>query len=413
MKRGRQDRRRLATTRRAAAPVGVAEASSRPWEDVVLDGCAAARQEDGGKWRLGDLASEVARSSVYGERRLEKFADAIKRPYATVRDYRRVAEAFTSVERSTLLSWDHHRIVAARVDRLNWIKKVEAHGWTTDELREAIRSSEQHEPGPLPDGKFRVILADPPWPVTHAKAQYSTMTIEEICALGSQVLAAAADDAWLFMWVISEKLREAFEVLDAWGFAYQQIGTWRKLTVDGAPNASGMGRPLRIVTEHWLIGKRGNPPLLSNEATNFLEAPRRRPHSRKPDEVFDLIERTLPGPHLELFARRARPGWAAWGNQVTGDQHAPSSAGWRRTGFANGVEPRIGCDEKKPQYQRYRAREPAPLRPSQPSQPARDRRRAWLGRGRTERVPQWDKAVDSGPRSRDPAIARTGMRGGH
>ena len=53
---------------------------------------------------------------------------------------------------------------------------------------------------------------------------------------------------------------------------------------------------------------------VSITAVKGLLAPRRE-HSRKPEEAYGRIERLLPGPYLELFARQSRPGWDSLGDQ--------------------------------------------------------------------------------------------------
>jgi len=169
-------------------------------------------------------------------------------------------------------------------------------------------------PPPLPHGPFDVILADPPWrpeqPGSDARRienQYPTMALEEICALD----VPAADDAALFLWAPIPMLPEALEVMSAWGFHYRTAFTWVK-------NSIGMGYWVRQRAELLLIGRRGKfgPPGEGCRPDSVIEAPRRE-HSRKPDEVYDLIERMFPrASKVELFARNDRPGWSAWGLEV-------------------------------------------------------------------------------------------------
>lgn len=170
------------------------------------------------------------------------------------------------------------------------------------------------EPIPLPTGKFRVIVADPPWQydkragdVTHrGDLPYPSMTIEEICAL--DVGARAHDDAILWLWTTNAHMREAYKVLDAWGFKEKTILTWAKTQI-------GLGDWLRAKTEHCIMAVRGRPTVTLTNETTLLEAPRRE-HSRKPTEFYELVEKLCPGSKLEIFGREGREGWTTWGAEA-------------------------------------------------------------------------------------------------
>jgi N6-adenosine-specific RNA methylase IME4 len=99
--------------------------------------------------------------------------------------------------------------------------------------------------------------------------------------------------------------------MEAWGFTYRGCVTWIK-------NRYGLGQYLRNQTEHLLFGVRGKAPIQFRGQGTWFYAPFHG-HSRKPDEQFAIIERCSPGPYLELFARRRRPGWSAWGNELPND----------------------------------------------------------------------------------------------
>ncbi|MHB1570146.1 MAG: MT-A70 family methyltransferase [Solirubrobacteraceae bacterium] len=177
----------------------------------------------------------------------------------------------------------------------------------------------------LPAGPFRTILADPPWRFTHRTgkvapehrrlSRYDTMTVDEICALPVANVAAAASH--LYLWVPNALLGEGLQVVGAWGFSYKANLVWHKIRKDGGSDGRGVGFYFRNVTELVLFGVRGSlrtaPPARSQ--VNLI-ASRKREHSRKPDELYSLIERCSPGPRLELFARHARPGWTAWGDEA-------------------------------------------------------------------------------------------------
>jgi N6-adenosine-specific RNA methylase IME4 len=147
------------------------------------------------------------------------------------------------------------------------------------------------------------------------------MKVEQICAL--PVAKVAADNAHLYLWTTNNYLRRAFEVVDAWGFQYITTLTWRKL------GRQGLGQYFRGTTEHVLFCRRGCPPYRTREdgkraqgltdfeaGAYFDEARPEDIHSRKPTKVHEWAELISPGPYLEMFARTARPGWQAWGNEA-------------------------------------------------------------------------------------------------
>jgi len=180
---------------------------------------------------------------------------------------------------------------------------------------------------PLPtvsDG-FQTVLADPPWRFTNRTGKvapehkrldrYSTMDLADIKAL--PVGDVTAKNAHLYLWVPNALLLEGIEVLQAWGFRYVSNIVWAKRRKDGGPDGRGVGFYFRNVTEPILFGVKGSMRTLApaRSTVNMIET-RKREHSRKPDEQYDLIESCSPGPYLEMFARYARPGWTAWGNEA-------------------------------------------------------------------------------------------------
>jgi N6-adenosine-specific RNA methylase IME4 len=177
--------------------------------------------------------------------------------------------------------------------------------------------------------RFRTILADPPWQFTNRTgkmapehrrlSRYVTMTLEEIMAL--PVGAVADEPAHLYLWVPNALVPEGLAVMRAWGFSYKANVVWHKIRKDGGSDGRGVGFYFRNVTELILFGVRGrNARTLApgRRQVNLL-ATRKREHSRKPDEQYELIEACSPGPYLELFARGARQGWVTWGDQASDD----------------------------------------------------------------------------------------------
>jgi N6-adenosine-specific RNA methylase IME4 len=172
---------------------------------------------------------------------------------------------------------------------------------------------------PLPAGPFDLVLADPPWQYEAATAtpnrrierQYVTMTLADICAL--PIAQLVAPDAMLYIWTPPAKVPEALHVVTAWGFIYRTHAVWDKGSI-------GPGYWFRCQHEDLLVARRGKFPVPapSLRRSGVIRAPRRG-HSVKPEVMYDMLETMHPGARrLELFARgQARPGWAAWGNEVT------------------------------------------------------------------------------------------------
>jgi N6-adenosine-specific RNA methylase IME4 len=184
----------------------------------------------------------------------------------------------------------------------------------------------ENEPPPLPKvvGGFSTVLADPPWrfanrtgkvaPEHRRLDRYSTMTLDAIMAL--DVKKALAPNAHLYLWVPNALLPDGMKVMEAWGFRYVSNIVWAKRRKDGGPDGRGVGFYFRNVTELLLFGVKGSMRTLGpgRSQVNMIET-RKREHSRKPDEQYDLIEACSPGAYLEMFARHARPGWSAWGDE--------------------------------------------------------------------------------------------------
>lgn len=171
--------------------------------------------------------------------------------------------------------------------------------------------------------KYRTVMADPPWrfqnstgkiaPEHWRLSRYGTMGLDDIMVL--PVPSVCEDTAHLYLWVPNALLPEGLAVLTAWGFAYKSNIVWHKVRKDGGPDGRGVGFYFRNVTELILFGVKGkNARTLApgRRQVNFL-ATRKREHSRKPDQQYDIIEACSPGPYLELFGRGIRCGWSTLG----------------------------------------------------------------------------------------------------
>lgn len=181
--------------------------------------------------------------------------------------------------------------------------------------------------------KFATVLADPPWQFKnrtgkmapeHKRLQrYSTMSLQEIKDL--PVEAIVEDTAHLYLWVPNALLAEGMQVMEHWGFTYKTNVIWYKIRKDGGPDRRGVGFYFRNVTEMILFGVHGKNArtLQPGRSQENIISSRKREHSRKPDEQYDLIETCSWGPRIELFARGPREGWFVWGNQA--EEYTP---GW-------------------------------------------------------------------------------------
>ena len=174
-------------------------------------------------------------------------------------------------------------------------------------------------------GKFKTILADPPWqfqnrtgkiaPEHKRLRRYSTMTTADIAAM--PIERYAEENAHLYLWCPNALLPDGLQVMEAWGFTYKTNLVWLKITKDGKPDRRGVGFYYRNVTEMLLFGVKGR---LRTDAparsTANLFASRKEEHSRKPPAIYEIIERCSPKRRLELFARKKVSGWTCWGDQA-------------------------------------------------------------------------------------------------
>ncbi len=179
--------------------------------------------------------------------------------------------------------------------------------------------------------QYATILADPPWQFANRTGKmapehkrlnrYSTLSFHEIEGIPVQLVAAPK--AHLYLWVPNALLQEGLRVMEAWGFEYKTNIIWHKVRKDGGPDGRGVGFYFRNTTEMVLFGVRGHLRTLApgRRQVNIIKTMKRE-HSRKPDQMYEIIESCSPGPYLELFARGKREGWDQWGNEV--DNYYPS-----------------------------------------------------------------------------------------
>lgn len=195
-----------------------------------------------------------------------------------------------------------------------------------------IVAADPERPPSMPDaGLFRTAVVDPPWPYKttdrHGKlsgyvdqarpdgaAHYGTLTIDDMCGLpvGDVV------DGYLFMWCTGPFLESGFRLINAWGFQYVTAVQWLKKTRSGKLRY-GAGYWYRGSSETILVAKKKNVLSVRTQQRNVFDWEYPGGHSTKPEGLQDHIEEFFPGPYLELFARRTRPGWTCLGNECPGD----------------------------------------------------------------------------------------------
>lgn len=265
-------------------------------------------------WWIGDWLN-------YGERRWgEDHAQAVDQTGFsddTIYHDKWVAEHVEVCRRRQTLSWSHHAQVAKLepAEQDYWLDLAETNAWTRSELRSEMRRG---LPQPdLPQGKYRVIYADPPWKYADilpegygaAEHHYKTLDIDELCAL--RIVDLAADDAVLFLWVTSPKLQECFQLIPAWGFIYKASFVWDKVR-------HNYGHYNSVRHEFLLVCTRGSCLPDSKELRDSVVSIERSDvHSQKPDAFREMIDALYPGgPRIELFARGQAPaGWEVWGDE--------------------------------------------------------------------------------------------------
>ena len=248
-----------------------------------------------------------------------------------------VSRQVNPVLRNTGLSWSHHYMVASDrltdEDRVRLLTEAAERNLDPNEFRHLVQAYlgvlAEKRAGPLPDGEFHVLLADPPWPYDFAPSEsasieshYPTSDLTSIYRLLPDPLGRCqlADDAVLFLWAPPPKLADALPVLEAWGFGYVTCAVWDK-------QVSGMGYWFLQQHEVILVATRGDfsPPPHDQRCPSILGG-RRTEHSVKPDALHELIEGWWPDltrtERLELYGRRDRPGWTVWGDEVAGAEAA-------------------------------------------------------------------------------------------
>jgi N6-adenosine-specific RNA methylase IME4 len=200
------------------------------------------------------------------------------------------------------------------------MKVIKLTDYKSSVAREFISEIQQND--------YKTILADPPWrflnrtgkmaPEHKRLSRYPTLHLDEIKEIPVHLISSK--NSHLYLWVPNALLNEGLEVMEAWGFKYKANLIWHKVRKDGGPDGRGVGFYFRNTTEIILFGVRGSMRTLQPGRTqvNIIRT-QKQEHSRKPDELYKIIEGCSPGPYLEIFARGKRKNWDVFGNQANED----------------------------------------------------------------------------------------------
>jgi len=309
----------------------VRESTPQEWEAY---GDILRRVDEAKQWAIGDWL--VDGKTHYGDRLYEKAAAVLGLDQSRLRNYKRTSECIPNVRRSNILQYGHHEELVTlktmvedangklylsdetdyeKIDEM--LSKAEKNKLSVRDVRDLVQKHKREQADYIrlanePE-KFSVVYADPPWSYNNsgfemsAEQHYSVMPTDEICAMRVPV----ADNAVCFMWVTNPLLQDGLRVLKAWGFEYKTNIVWVKERHTAGFYVYGQH-------EFCLIGVRGGgmTPTDDAKAKSVIHGDNSE-HSRKPDIMYEIIEAMYPGGRkLEMFARRRRDGWEAFGNEV-------------------------------------------------------------------------------------------------
>lgn len=293
------------------------------------------RVDEAKQWAIGDWLVDGKRH--YGDGLYKEAAEIIGLEESTLRAYKSQSEVLSIAVRNSNLTHAHHKEVASlkktsRPDGGRWkvsdepdtdkmkefLKKAETESLSVRALRDVVAAHKQRQAEEIrlanePE-KYSVIYLDPPWAYDNsgfqmsAENQYHTMTIEELKALPVKQLAA--ENAVMFMWATNPQLRDAIMLMEDYGFEYKTNFVWEKTNHTAGFYVFGQHELL-------LIGTKGSM-LPSGEKFKSIILGENKVHSKKPEIVYEIIEKMYPGTkYIELFARGIpRDGWTGWGEEV-------------------------------------------------------------------------------------------------
>ena len=310
------------------------ESTSEEWQ---VYGEILRRVDEVKQWAIGDWLVDGKRH--YGDKLYEKAALILNVEKNILEHYKSQSERFELCLRKQNLSWSHHKEVASlkpvienkKTGKLKLSNKETDHKKITEmllnaekeelsvrDLRNKVSAYKRRQDSEIrlanePE-KYDIILADPAWQYDFSVSdsrnidnQYAPSSMDDM----KRLRVPAAEDCVLFMWGTSPKLREAFALIDAWGFEYKTCGVWVKDKI-------GMGYYFRQQHELILIATKGDLQLPDEDIrpSSVFKAPRTE-HSEKPNCIYEAIETMYPNyKKLEMFGRgAARSDWDIWGDE--------------------------------------------------------------------------------------------------
>ncbi len=267
-------------------------------DNIPLDLVQSKNESDISETNQSNIRSELTESNAAGKS-LEKAAKAVGVGYGTV--------------------YKTKQILAKAPEEV--IEKVRKGDVSVDRAYQKIQRAERLEKNQAtewPEGKYRVIYADPPWKYGDERSggsyggaidHYPTMSKEEL--LNLPVKDLADDDAVLFIWATSPLFQDSFDILESWGFKYKTQFIWDKVK-------HNMGYYNSVRHEHLLIATKGSCTPDNKKLFDSVQTIERTDkHSEKPEEFRKIIETLYTyGNKVELFARTAPEGWVAYGNEI-------------------------------------------------------------------------------------------------
>jgi len=280
------------TPERTRAEIEAQAALASTIAEAIERGEVSKQHGNNSGYQLG--THEIASSEVDRWRKLAAIPDGERQAYY---------DAFEKWSRDALLKW--------------WKSKQVEGEIVTDSVLDCEDCRLVTDLGDIAGEKFGTIYADPPWAYGNQGTRaatgnhYGTMTIADICAM--PIADLAANDSHLHLWTTNSFLREAFQVIDAWGFEYKSCAVWCKPQM-------GIGNYVRVSHEFLLIAVRGDCKSFKQKNVMSWFEQSRGKHSSKPDYWRKVIEENSPAPRLEIFGRQQFPGWTIYGNQISGQQ---------------------------------------------------------------------------------------------
>lgn len=295
------------------------------------------RVDEAKQWAIGDWLVDGKRH--YGDGLYKEASEILGIDQSQLRNLKSLANTFELSQRCDKLGWTHHREVSSLKlieedkkgklklsndsdkEKMQWfLNKAEKENWSVRDLREAIATFKRRQQEEIrlanEPQKYSIILADPAWEYDFSKSdsrqidnQYLPTSLSDM----KRLKPPSADDCVLFMWATNPKLREALELISAWGFEYKTGATWVKDKI-------GMGYYFRQKHELLLVATKGAGLELpdDNKKPESVFFADRTGHSEKPEIAYELIEQMYPEYNkLEMFSRKERDGWSSWGDETS------------------------------------------------------------------------------------------------